>query len=218
MENITRRSALLALSGAAVGVGLPQAAADGVSGKLRAAIAQDRAARDVSEELWCELRRLQTAHPMPTPKVQHSYHRSVDANGQEIQQPIYAYSTKDLEATILRDWELSLLLCGRGDARRAKINEEYQARLAAKLADFQRQEAEIAAAEDACGITAIHEQAQAASARVEATFAAVLLVPIETMSDVRAIAAYLVDLEKQGAEGIDTETLVQFIEALAGEA
>lgn len=74
-----------------------------------------------------------------------------------------------------------------------------------------------AAAEAACGLTKALADAEQASSEVSARLGEILAYPFEGISEVQQVAGYLTDcLDWQ--EGVTSDTILAFVEALAGRA
>lgn len=227
--SLTRRSAL-ALTGSGITAALAGIAVAAAQPKgAYALIEAHRDAVIASDAVWLTLSQLQDAHPeisMAIAKVQ--YGRMLDSgkdeNGNDKWKPLYAYDDKEIDAAIDQEMDVKLRIWAWGDSpvaiqRRADITARVEERRQRLKADLREQEAATKAAEDACGITSALVVARAASDVVDKRLDALMSYACRDFGEVTAIAAYLVECDQNGIEGIESETaFVACVRALAGQA
>jgi len=227
MTALTRRTAL-ALTGSSVtsalaglAVGVAQASSE------LPVIAAHRAAIGLADVEWSKLSEVIDANPdvdeMPV-HVQYGRMMLIERNddGTDKFRPLYAYDDISIDEAVDSHLRPELSMWGHGpngEKRMAEIRERAEARRARLKAELHRLQAKKKAAEDACGITARHETAKAASTVVDARLADLLAYACRDVSEVAAIAAYLVECDEDGVEGIETDTaFVAWVRHLAEKA
>ncbi len=113
-------------------------------------LALDKAAWTVVADLSERLDESEGGHP--SVRVQTSYlHRGRDADGNDIKTPIYSYSEAEIEKAFADD--LKTLLLFNSASRQALVKENCERRLAAKLAEFRKLQAEYDQREQDIGLT-----------------------------------------------------------------
>lgn len=225
--SFTRRSALaLTATGITAALTGIAASASARPSGVHALIEAHRAAVAFADAEWKAYNVLTDANPdvdSIIPKVQYGrILRGRNDDGTDQFEPLYAYFEKDIDKAVDHVMRAELSMWGsgpHGEKRRPEIREKAEARRERLKAELRRQNDEKKAAEDACGMTAGLDAARAASDIVEARLDALLAYSCRDVSEVVTLAAYLVQSEENGIEGIEPDTaFVAWVRSLAGQA
>lgn len=223
MNTLNRRAALGGIASlAAVAPAMAiQIAPSGLTARIKA----HRNAVAIADERWDAFSVVSEANPgvaLRSAKVQigRLLLGGKDDDGNDRWKPMYAFTDKDIDKVVDRDKALKLSWSDFQIARNPSVGDQIaqaaEDRRARLKADLLAQQEDIRRAEDACGITAAHEAALAASAVVAGCLEAILLHKPASLLEVTQAAEYLVDCNDRGVEGFDDETFVRLAKTLAG--